>query len=319
MRIKENNNIKNWLALSKEGNYITIDKVKDIKQDYFCPCCNEVLRGRALQSEVITPHFYHLQNDNLNSCNYENAYKRYWKDNLITVGEIIKLPHSGNIVCVDKELNYKINDELTADIKVITDKNKTILFTFTEHKGNFKNINNDVFYVNFLNLEINKSNLNYCVELIHSVDIDNSNNKLKSKIEGISNNFENILKVLESKCDIDINKFEDLATTLMFKCYDKEHMLMINIITSLKNREITKYKYKNNIIEFEEVNRFRNLINNILHTTNYNIDLDINKLKRIDYNIYKDSKWSKSIYFDYIKDISTALKEHIKTLEDILN
>lgn len=177
-----NTNLKNWLAMTKDNKYITIDKVTDNKQDYYCPCCNEVLRGRALESELIQPHFYHLQNDNLNSCNYENAYKRYWKEKLITLGEIINIPFIGDITCIELKNNYKVNEYIVADIYIRTKEDREILFLFAPEDGNYINLNYDVFYVNFMNLEFNKSNLYNCLELIHSRDIDNLNSRFKQAL-----------------------------------------------------------------------------------------------------------------------------------------
>ena len=49
--------VNNWLGLTKEGEYITIDQVTDIHTDYYCPSCGEILHGRALESELVERHF----------------------------------------------------------------------------------------------------------------------------------------------------------------------------------------------------------------------------------------------------------------------
>lgn len=311
-----NNNIKNWLALTKDNKYITIDKVTNNKEDYLCPCCNEVLRARALESELIQPHFYHLQNDNLNSCNYETAYKRYWKDNLISLGEIIELPFLGQITCLELKHNYKLND-ITADIYIKTDKGQEILFLFSEVENKFNDLNYNIFYIDFMSLKLNRSNLLQCIKLLHSAEISKLNNKLKQKLLLIQKDIENKIKKESVRIDINIDKYKLLHSELLKANYYKESELMDDIILSLEIRQKEIYKYRGQIIEVAEVENLNKLVNKIIYATKYNIDTDINILKRIDYNIYKGSSWNRYIYFDFIKNISKLLKEHIKQLEEL--
>ena len=35
--------VNNWLGLTKEGEYVTIDQVTDIHTDYYCPSCGEIM------------------------------------------------------------------------------------------------------------------------------------------------------------------------------------------------------------------------------------------------------------------------------------
>lgn len=312
-----NQTIKNWLAVTKEGEFITINKAKDNKTDYFCPCCNEILRARALESECVTPHFYHLQNDNLNSCNYENAYKRYWKEHLITLGEIITVPYLNEITCIELINNYKINDDLTADIYIKTNEGKDIIFFFTDVTGyNFIDFKFDVFYVDFMKLELNKSNLLQCIKILNSTYIHIINNKLRQRLDGIKEDI--MRKVTSDKqvVNLNINKFKQLKDELLQVNYIEEYKMIDSVIKSIEQRQKPIYKYKGNIVQAEELNNLIALINKIIYTTKLNINIDLNILRIIDSNIYKGSKWSKCIYFDYIKNISNLLKEHIKQLEN---
>lgn len=308
--------IKNWLALTKDNKYITIDKVTDNKQDYYCPCCKEVLRGRALESNLVQPHFYHLQNDNLNSCNYENAYKRYWKDNLITVGEIIKVPYFNDVTCIELKYNYKVNN-IVADIYIRTKEDREILFLFAPEDGNYINLNYDVFYVNFMNLEFNKSNLYNCLELIHSRDIDNLNNKFKQALSLKQGELKDKITKDNINLKVDINKIKSIKDELLKVNYLKEFELISNAINLLENRQRAYYKYKGQFTTCDEVEELNKLIDKLINITKYNIDLDVNILKKIDYNIYK-TKWNKSIYFDFIKPISGLLKGYTRNIENII-
>ena len=312
-----NNNIKNWLALTKDNKYITIDKVIDNKENYYCPCCGEILRGRALESNLIQPHFYHLQNDNLNSCNYENAYRRYWRDNLILLGEIIELPTLNNITCIELKTNYKINDTIVADIYIKTEKDQEVLFLFDRINIDFLSLNYDIFYVDFMQLEFSKSNFKNCIELLHSAKIKNIVDNFKNDIIKIKQKIDISFK--ESLMDVNIN-IDNIVKTkdeLIENRFYKEAELIEDVLILLNNRKSKHYKYKNQTISDQEFNNLNKLIDKVLYTTNFNIDINTSTLKKIDYNIYKGNKWNRFIYFDFIKPISDLLKDLIKQLEDI--
>lgn len=77
-----NFNINNWLAQTKEGDLITIDKaVNGI--DYYCPECGQILHSRALNSE-----------DDISINRYSKLEKLYllgWrfkKDRIIFINDI---------------------------------------------------------------------------------------------------------------------------------------------------------------------------------------------------------------------------------------
>lgn len=309
-------NLKNWLAITKEGKYITIDKAEDNKQNYYCPCCNEVLRAKALQSNLITPHFYHLQNDNLNSCNYENAYRRYWKENLISLGEIITIPFLNNITCIELKTDHKINNNLVADIYIKTLDNKEVLILFDRSNINFKNYNYDVFCLNFLQLDFNKSNLNSCIECLYSIEVKQILDDLKDIITKKKQNIDISIKEVATKVNIDINNIENVKSELIQYRFYKEAELINDVLILLDNRKSNFYRYKGQDITEEEFNNLNELISKILKITKFNIDISINTIKRIDFNIYK-TKWNKSLYFDFIKPISASLKDIINKLESI--
>lgn len=307
--------LKNWLALTKEGKYITIDKVDSNKQDYYCPCCQEVLRGRALESNLIQPHFYHLQNDNLNSCNYENAYRRYWKDNLILLAEVIELPILKTITCIDLKINYKVNDILTADIYIKTDQGQQVLFLFDKSNIDFLKYDYDIFYIDFLQLEFNKSNFNSCIEILHSAKVKSLIENFKNDIAKIKQKIDISFKEDATEVNVNINNILNVKNELIQNRFYKEAELIEDVLMLINNRLHKFYTYKKQNIYEDEYIKLNNLIDKILNTKNSNLNTDIGAFKKIDYNIYKGTKWNRFIYFDFIKPISDLIKGLINQLE----
>lgn len=309
-----NKNVNMWLAETTQGNYITIDKAVN-GVDYICCECKEILHSRAITSTKISPHFYHLNNSGTNNCSCIGAIKNYWKQNLIGIGEILKIPYLNEITCNEKIIDYKINPDLKADNYIKTSAGNDILLLFEEHECNWINLSYDIYYVDVMSLKMDMSNLKYYIKLIHSKIINDSNKILRDNIKTIESKFNSNIKPGEINTNINISKFRDLQQDLLKAKYIKEHELLDNVIESIKLRNNT-YQYKTYYIDKIEHDRFIKLIKSILHTTKLNIDLDLNILKRIDYNIFKDANWSKCIYFDFIKSISNLLKEHIKSIEE---
>lgn len=320
-----NNNfsVNNWLAETKEGNLITIDEVKDIHTDYFCCDCKEILHGRALESELVLPHFYHLQNNNLKSCNCESAYKRYWKDKLIGLGEIIELKFLNEVTCIHKEINYKVNEDITADIYFKTSEGQEILFLFKKYDGNFINLDYDIFYIDIMQLTLSKSNFKDNHYLLHSAAINKLNNKLNKSIDTLISKFKlNLNKTVEGS-KIDIKQLTQIQEQLKELNYIEEYENMTNIIKSLQDKQQTIYTYKGNKIYTAEIIALGKLIQALKNVTIYNIDLDLNILKSINYKIYNKGyhkyAWSKLTYFDLIKPLGAEFQNYINEVEKIIN
>ena len=316
--------VNNWLGLTKEGEYITIDQVTDIHTDYYCPSCGEILHGRALESELVERHFYHLQNNNLESCNCEQAYKKYWKDKFISVGEIMTLPFLNEITCIAKEIDYKVNSDLIADIYIKSSNDDNILILFEDNKTvENSDLNYTIYYLNFMELKRDLTNINECLILLHSEEINKLNNEFKNKINIMINEFKNNLHKEESNLGIDINKFTTLEEELRTLKYYGEYELMSGIIKSLKNRIIPKYTYKNVNIINSEVDALRKLIGTLSYVTKFNIDLDLKLLKSINYKIYNkgyySNSWNRHIYFDFIKPLGQEFNTYISKIEKVFN
>lgn len=320
--MNNNFNVNNWLAETKEGNLITIDEVKDIHTDYFCCDCKEILHGRALESELVLPHFYHLQNNNLKSCNCESAYKRYWKDKLIGLGEIIELKFLHEVTCIHKEINYKVNDNITADIYFKTSEGNEILFLFKKYEGNFINLDYDIFYIDIMQLTLSKSNFKDNHYLLHSSDINKLNNKLNNSISDFRLKLSNNFSKRERENKMDINKLVQIREELKGFKYLNECRAIDNIITSLENRNKTVSMYKGDIIDSSEIISALKLLSTLESVTKFNIDLDIKILKNINYKIYNKGyytkPWDKSIYFDLIKPLGAEFQNYINEVEKII-
>lgn len=322
--MKEFNNIHNWLALTKEGEYITIDQVTDIRTDYYCPSCGEVLHGRALESELVDRHFYHLQNNNLESCNCEQAYKRYWKDRFISVGEVITLPFLKEITCISKEIDYKINDNLTADIYVKTENNDNVLILFDNNKQvQNSDLNYTIYYLNFMQLERDLTNINECLTLLHIEEINRINKDFYDKINSLANKFKTNLTKDQASCKVNINKYIQLQEELHQAGYKDEYIIIDCLINSLKNRVSSVYKYNNIIIADEEIEAVGKLVNRLKGLTNFNVNLEVKALKSINYKIYNkgyyNKSWTRAIYFDLIRPIGSEFNLYINKVENILN
>lgn len=154
-----NKNVKLWLGLTKEKKFITIDKaINGI--DYYCPECSSIIHSRALESEYMSPHFYHL---NLNNCECLEAIKKYWKEYLIGIGEIIELPKQSETTIIDKRIDFELHKNditIKVDLMLKTIENKFIIITFNndiEYIDKLKIFEYPIYYIDINKLKCNKS------------------------------------------------------------------------------------------------------------------------------------------------------------------
>ena len=75
------------VAKNKEGNYI---KISESNKDeiYFCPVCNGEIKARAIDSNKVQPHFYHIGESN---CSNESILHWMFKNWLFEEGSIFKI------------------------------------------------------------------------------------------------------------------------------------------------------------------------------------------------------------------------------------
>lgn len=276
MKNKINKNVGLWLALNEDNKIITIDKaVNGI--DYYCAECKSIVHSRALNSECVSPHFYHLNKGN---CSCNEAILRYWKDNLINIGDTIFLPIIGNITCVDKRIDFNF-DKYKVDLIIKTDnsKHKFIIFELKIIDSNYIDVHYDIWKklkYDVFNVDIKK--------LIHNeVIIEDSINIIYS---------------------LNISK----------KQY--ETYLFIHNKLKLQDNKL-KNHYK---LDKEQINFLKLLSENILTPLKdfiiINCEKDITSLTNIHKSIF-EVKWSKQFYFDIIKPIHSKLNEFILYLKDM--
>ena len=183
-------------------------------------------------------------------------------------------------------------------------------------------LNYTIYYLNFMELKRDLTNINDCLVLLHSEEINKLNNEFKNKINDMANEFKENLKKEEYTCGIDIKRFSILEDELKRLKYFEEYELMNNIVKSLKSRNIPKYKYKHYTILEKEIEGLRKLLSTLLYITTLNIDLDIKLLKYINNKIYNKgyyiNSWSKCIYFDLIKPLGQEFNTYINNIENII-
>lgn len=165
-----NKSVNLWLGLTKDNKFITIDKAQN-GVDYICPECESTIRARALNSEYMSPHFFHL---NLNNCTCQDAIKQYWKEYLVGVGEIIELPKLKETTIIDKRINFELkkNDLIVkVDLMLKTIENKFIIITFNndnEYIDKLKIFEYPIYYIDINKLKCNKpKDINKLFELIY--------------------------------------------------------------------------------------------------------------------------------------------------------
>jgi hypothetical protein len=153
-----NKSVKMWLALDSNNKFITIDKAVN-GVNYICPECKTIVHSRALESEYISPHFYHL---NLKECTCLEAIKQYWKEYLIGIGEIIELPKLNETTIIDKRIDFELHKNditIKVDLMLKTIENKFIIITFNkdaEYIAKLKTFEYTIYYIDINKLKCNK-------------------------------------------------------------------------------------------------------------------------------------------------------------------
>lgn len=225
-----NKNVSLWLGLTKDNKFITIDKAVN-GVDYYCADCKSVIHSRALESDYMSPHFYHL---NLNNCDCKEAIKQYWKEYLVGIGEIIELPKLNETTIVDKRIDFELHKNdiaIKADLMLKTIENKFIIITF----------NNDVEYIDKLQI------FEYP---IYFIDV----NKLKCNKSADINK---LYELLYMKIDKDIKTFESELDTIRYnmrdlyknKEYDKANKFTYRLGKLLEDIESIKVQWLYNYIK----------------------------------------------------------------------
>lgn len=83
----ELNNINLWFAKDGNGNIMTIDKANK-NNKYYCPICGSEVIPKALDSELVSSHFAHV---NREECGGENFIHWWTKNNLLKEGDVFSV------------------------------------------------------------------------------------------------------------------------------------------------------------------------------------------------------------------------------------
>ncbi|WP_252251134.1 hypothetical protein [Clostridium sp. VAP52] len=186
-----NKNVQLWISKDENSNFITIDKAENSK-DYYCCECGSVVHSRALNSEYVTSHFYHL---NKGDCSCYEAIKQYWKEYIVNIGEIIELSKVCKVTCIDKRIDFELhknNTTVKVDLMIKTVDNKFIIITFnkdSEYLDKLKMFDYTVFYADVKKLQHNKQIDSSMFELLYYKSYG-----LDSELETIRNNMKELYK-----------------------------------------------------------------------------------------------------------------------------
>ena len=135
-------NINLWFAKDENGNIITVNDVdKEYKGKYYCPLCGSEVIPKALDSNMVSPHFAHI---NREACSGESIFHYWVKNQLIKVDDIFEVvtnePHQYMCEEILMEQSYETPYGLyRPDATIITYKGEKIFVEI--NYANKKNVN----------------------------------------------------------------------------------------------------------------------------------------------------------------------------------
>lgn len=273
-----NTNVGLWLAMDTKNRFITINKAVN-GVDYICPECGTTVRARALNSDCVSPHYYHLNNNN---CVCTEAILQYWKENFINVGDSIYLKGRGNVTCIDIRTDFIFNTQYgnyKADIIIKTKDNNFVIFELSNNKSAtdyklLKELKYNVYKVDVKALVHTGLNKDYCIDLIYNHSLYKDQKQIYNEIQTIITKYKMNTKVSKGTHTI---KYKNISLD-RFMSYD-----LWNIIDKSKK-----------------------IINNSPR--------DVKRFKELDKLLFANT-WDKTIYFDLIKPIHTQLLKLIKLID----
>lgn len=183
---------KIWFAYDKDNNEITLDNAIKGKE-YICPHCYKILKIKTLNNKN---YFYHL-----NKPSGESKIHKHYKENLISIGDVIKL-YNENILVKNILYEYTININNTVyrpDILLnVSSKNYKYIIIEINNTSKKDNGMYNKIYKNFKNtlvleFSINKYNGNYAeaIDVIYDPVIQNKINSMNNKLYSIYKKFKN--------------------------------------------------------------------------------------------------------------------------------
>lgn len=330
------------VAKNKEGNYT---KISEANKDeiYYCPVCNGEVKARAIGSDKVQPHFYHITES---SCNNESILHWMFKNWLFESGSIFKVDKEEFIV-TNFEMEKLIETpfgEYRPDLFIQTDK-EDFFFEINYSSGKDKTFSDKWTYLNKRVVEVNVKELINC-ELYDEIpkfktifedgkytkeyktyERKDKYSEFKNYVIGV--NKEEQIKQLVSYYDwfwrdIKNGSNEDIKLCLNEMKYD-DAVVCTRFLKKIKCHD------KFDVCKEEMMDRRQNLLNDILNDSDYCIKLNKLSPQRYTVLIYKtilgtmvgeESKIIKSIdgLFSYIElkeAIDWCLKNAQKSVENV--
>ena len=147
------------VAKDKEGNYV---KISEANKDeiYYCPVCNGEVKARAIESDKVQPHFYHITESN---CSNESILHWMFKNWLFESGSIFKVDGKEFIVD-DFEMEKQFDTpfgEYRPDLFIQTNKEE-FFFEINYSSGKDKTFSDKWIYLNKRVVEVNVKELINC-------------------------------------------------------------------------------------------------------------------------------------------------------------
>lgn len=130
-----NENVSLFYAKDKYENIIYINEITDANKDieFVCPICGEVVKPRAIHSDKISQHFYHV---NASDHSSETIMHWWYKNAYMIQGDVFKVKHNGvvkNYICDSIEIEKSFNTSFGTykpDVVVNTACGKQIFFEY---------------------------------------------------------------------------------------------------------------------------------------------------------------------------------------------
>lgn len=312
-------NINLWFAKDENGEIVTVNDVnKEYEGKYYCPLCGSEVIPKALDSNMVSPHFAHI---NREACSGESIVHYWVKNQLIKVDDVFEVitdePHQYMCKEILMEQSYETPHGLyRPDATIITYKGEKIFveINYTNKKKvndyylKWKHLGNIVIEFNIKNVydeENNKINITNSFKALYfegkEFVIDKTCKEYNSLKQSIANNIK-IKDINEIEWFIDdIYKYNIKRT----KVCDLTYSFLIFMQES-DNRRIIESIYKikrcqnsiKNVIEFI----FKD-VEEAIHSKcrEYDIDVKITKNDISEYHFVYNR-----IFGDVVFDISLS-------------
>lgn len=334
-----NDNINLWFAKDENNKIITIDKANK-NNKYTCPICGGEVIPKALNSDMISPHFAHIDRE---SCEGESIIHWWTKNNLLKEGDVFSIftneekQYLCKSVVIEKEYDTpygKYKPDATIECY-----NGEIIFL----EVGFTNIKKKINYIDKW-IYLNKPVIEFNIRNVYNMDSfeikinnrfqaiyydgvkiyknDKNYESFKKKIEGV-NKYEQQLKDLEWFID-DIyeykivkseEKLDGIIKEIKYieESYTYEHALLVENILKTKCNSVMK----NAIIRKDKY--FEKLISNLLTNLNHNYTYDLEKFadsRLIWDKLYGSINCTIFVNFEYDKELTGDIENILRLINN---